>query len=94
MPAVQREPRNERCEPENRDARAGEEYQGSEHARDIQPILRFEQTESEARAFARGTRGEFRDHGRNQGEAATNAPGRASVTRPAAAISVSRIPPR
>ena len=52
VPAVQTEPGDEGGEAEDGDAGAGEEDQRGEEARDVEPVLRLEQPEREARALA------------------------------------------
>ena len=47
-----------------------EEHEGGEEARNVEPILRFEQAEGEARAGPGRAGGELGDHGGDQGEAA------------------------
>ena len=55
---------------EDQDAGEGEEHQGREEARDVQPVLRLDQAEGEAGAGAGRAGGELGDDGGDQGEAA------------------------
>ena len=49
---MQEEPRNERSDAEDRDAGQRQQQQRGEQARDVEPVLRLEQPEGEARARA------------------------------------------